>query len=77
MFVSDVPFNQLKIGDKVISCTGKPGVIAALYPVGSKDPYGYNWDDWDGGILMLWSGLTFSLAGYSDLQVGYDERNLS
>ena len=75
MNIGNVPFNQLKIGDKVISCSGKPGHIAGLYPVGSKDPLGNNYDDWGGGILFLWYGLTWSIAGHSDLEVQYKEND--
>lgn len=74
MKVGDIPFEDLKIGDRVISCDGKRGVIAGLYPVGTTDPFGNKHDDWDGGILFLWSAIDFrgfSIAGYSELTVGY------
>ena len=71
MQIGDIPWENLSIGDKVISCIGKPGHIAALYPVGSKDPFERNYDDWNGGILFLWYGLTWSIAGYSGLEIEY------
>lgn len=70
--IGDIPLDQLNIGDSVISLTGKKGVIAGIYPVGTKDPHGNDWDDWDGGVLMLWLGPTWSIAGWSELKVIYD-----
>ena len=72
--VGDVPFEKLRIGDRVISCTGKHGTIAVLYPVGSTDPWGNNYDDWGGGILFLWNHQnvgTYSFSGWSESPVEY------
>lgn len=74
--VGEVPFDCLEIGDRIISCTGKKGWIGGLYPVGTVDPIGNDWDDWGGGILCLWFGYeshpTFSIAGWSGLKVKYE-----
>lgn len=43
--VGDIPFYDLKIGDRLISMTGKPGVIAGLYDIHTPDPFGVRWDD--------------------------------
>ena len=72
--VGEVPFDQLKIGDNVISCIGKHGTIGAIYPIGSTDPFRNNYDDWGGGLMILWNHQnppTFSITGWSDSQVEY------
>lgn len=70
--IGDVPLSSLKVGDKVISCTGKPGVIGGVYTAIERDPWGYSrWDDWDGSVLFLWSENTYSITGWSGCEVTY------
>jgi hypothetical protein len=74
--IKDVPFEDLRIGDKVVSLIGNRGVIAGLYPIGSVTPLGgeVKWNsDWGPEILFLWQsgGCTWSLAGHNFLEVEY------
>jgi hypothetical protein len=76
--VGEVAFKDLRIGDKIISCAGRDGVIAGIYPYGSFDPTGVvsGQDDYGPSILMLWHGDikergSWSIAGTDDLKVEY------
>lgn len=74
MKVGEVPLDQLKIGDNVIGCNGKHGTIGIIYPYGSRDPFGNDYDDWDGGFMILWNHNnppTFSITGWRNCQVEY------
>lgn len=73
--VGGVPFDEIRVGDKVISCTGKPGVVGAKFPRGFKDPFGNDHSDDGGGILFLWQDdeRTFSIAGHRGLEIIYNE----
>ena len=74
MKIGEVPFDQLKVGDRVISCTGKHGTIGALYTIDESDPWGNRFDDWGGGILFLWNHQkvgTYGFSGWSESQVEY------
>jgi len=53
--LGDVPFEDLKIGDEVIDIFGVRGKIGALYPSGTKDPFGADWRCFGGGILFIWN----------------------
>lgn len=73
--VGEIPFDELRIGDIVISCTGRIGIITELYPVGMSKKVGRDWDDWGGGIKMMWRVHgpkdKISIAGWHDLKVQY------
>lgn len=77
--IGEIPFDKLQIGDHVISCVGRPGIISELYPIGTIDPYGRNWDDWLGGIKILWRTYgpeqKFSTVGWNNLTVIYIGKN--
>lgn len=71
MVIGNVPYGDLRVGDRVVSCTGKNGYIGALV---ESDPWGNSFADWDGGILFLWytrDGNSFSYSGWRDSQVVY------
>lgn len=65
-----IPFAKLKVGDELVSCTGKKGWIGGLFPEGSTDPMGYE-SEYGGHILMLWFGMTFSLSYHMGSEVEY------
>lgn len=72
--LGEVPFEDLRIGDEIISCTGRPGWIGGLYPEGTLDPLGYV-AEYGGHVLMLWRGDigngTWSLSYIADSKVEY------
>lgn len=72
--VGDIPLSSLKVGDRVISCTGKHGTIGAIYTSDMTDPWGNRFDDWGGGVLFLWNHQrppTYSFSGWSESKVEY------
>lgn len=75
MRLGDIPFDKLKVGDKIESCTGKPGVIGGLWKEGETDPLGYT-AEYGGHILMLWQDgkpNRWSLTYHSGCGVEYKE----
>jgi hypothetical protein len=69
--IDTVPFDSLKIGEKVESFKGTPGVIAGLYPEGTETPHGSK-AKYGGEILFLWSNGMWSLTWHFELKVKID-----
>jgi hypothetical protein len=65
MKLSEVPFDQLKVGDKLISYIGTPGHITHLVKRGETSPYLQK--EKEDVIVMLWDNGNVSYQHHEDL----------
>lgn len=77
--LGELNFSDLKVGDKIVSCEGRPGWIAGLWPEGKTVPTGHE-AEYGGEILMLWRGVgggppTWSLTYIYGCKVVYVGRD--
>lgn len=64
--VSDIPFSELKVGDKVLSAIGSPGTISGLLPEGTYadlnyaryDEVSFKWDHGGESLNMFHTNCT-------------------